>query len=150
VANGHWRHNSGGVDLNRDWGPFTQPETRLVRDDVNELVAAGMTLVLMLDFHSTGSNLFYTQLAEEPTVPEAFATRWLNASAQRLPDYEFLHDARGVSERPTTKNYFYTRFGIPAITYETGDETNRDAIEKSARVFAQEMMLLLLEEPAPP
>ena len=26
VARGHWRHNLGGVDLNRDWGAFTQPE----------------------------------------------------------------------------------------------------------------------------
>jgi hypothetical protein len=27
VDKGHWRLNDGGVDLNRDWGPFTQPET---------------------------------------------------------------------------------------------------------------------------
>ncbi len=29
VVEGHWRHNMDGVDLNRDWGPFTQPETKL-------------------------------------------------------------------------------------------------------------------------
>ena len=23
VAGGHWRHNVNGVDVNRDWGPFT-------------------------------------------------------------------------------------------------------------------------------
>ena len=38
VALGHWRHNTGGVDLNRDWGPFTQPETRLVRDHVDDIL----------------------------------------------------------------------------------------------------------------
>lgn len=30
VELGHWRHNLNGVDLNRDWGPFTQPETKSV------------------------------------------------------------------------------------------------------------------------
>jgi cytosolic carboxypeptidase protein 6 len=28
VDNGHWRHNSGGIDLNRDWEDFNQPETK--------------------------------------------------------------------------------------------------------------------------
>ena len=28
VDKGHWRLNDGGLDLNRDWGKFTQPETR--------------------------------------------------------------------------------------------------------------------------
>ena len=32
VEHGHWRHNMGGVDTNRDWKLFTQPETRAVRD----------------------------------------------------------------------------------------------------------------------
>lgn len=147
VALGHWRHNTGGVDLNRDWGPFTQPETRLVRDHVDALEAEGQTMRLMLDFHSTRKDLFYTQTAEEITNPEAFATNWMSASRERLPDFEFKHDPRPVSERPTTKNYFYTRFGIPAITVESGDETDRDAIERSAVVFAEEMMRLMLEAP---
>jgi len=30
VDNGHWRHNMGGIDLNRDWQAFNQPETRAV------------------------------------------------------------------------------------------------------------------------
>jgi hypothetical protein len=29
---GHWRHNTGGVDLNRDWEAFNQPEPRVVRE----------------------------------------------------------------------------------------------------------------------
>jgi hypothetical protein len=30
VARGHWRHNVDGTDVNRDWGPFKQPETQAV------------------------------------------------------------------------------------------------------------------------
>ena len=65
-------------------------------------------------------------------------------------DFDFKHDPRPVSDRPTTKNYFYTRFGVPAITVETGDETDRAAIERSAVVFAEEMMRLMLEAPVSP
>src|SRR3546814_1987601 len=32
VVEGNWRGNINGQDLNRDWGPFTQSETRAVRD----------------------------------------------------------------------------------------------------------------------
>src|SRR5690606_34619577 len=32
VEGGHWRHNTGGIDLNRDWEDFNQPETRAIRD----------------------------------------------------------------------------------------------------------------------
>lgn len=149
VALGHWRHNTGGVDLNRDWGPFTQPETRLVRDHVDRLLAGGAQPRLMLDFHSTQRNLFYTQMPEEGTDPPRFALDWMAASRARLPDFEFDHEPRPVSDLPTTKNYFYNRFGIPSITVETGDETNRAAIERSARIFAEEMMILMLLAPAP-
>src|SRR3546814_4989853 len=32
VVEGNWRGNINGQDLNRDWGPFTQSETRAARD----------------------------------------------------------------------------------------------------------------------
>lgn len=144
VAHGHWRHNTGNTDLNRDWGPFTQPETQIVRRWLDDLDSGEGRLRLVLDFHSTEQNLFYTQVPEEITNPPEFAARWLTAAANRLPSYDFEHDARPVSERQTTKNYFYTTYGIPAITYETGDETPRDAVKHAAVVFAEEMMKTLL------
>ena len=64
-----------------------------------------------------------------------------------MPDYEFLHDPRPVSERPTTKNYFYQTYGIPAITHETGDETPREDVRDAAVVFAEEMMRTLMAYP---
>ena len=147
VAKGHWRHNANGVDLNRDWGPFTQPETQNILPLLETLDESGTRIRLMLDFHSTRSNLFYTQLAEESELAGEFASTWLGRARQRLPDYEFEHDARETSEQANSKNYFFVRYGIPAITYELGDETERDDIRQSASVFAQEMMRLLLEYP---
>jgi hypothetical protein len=148
VAAGHWRHNVNGVDLNRDWGPFSQPETRIVRDWL-AAEGAGTRLRLMLDFHSTAENVFDTQKDEDPSDPPDFTRNWMEAAARSLPDYEFRRDAQETSEQANSKNYFYTRYGIPAITYETGDETPREAIRAATVVFAEEMMRLMLSYPPP-
>lgn len=148
VAHGHWRHNINGVDLNRDWGPFTQPETRIVRDWMARADQEGRQLRLVLDFHSTDRNVFYTQRDGDLRQVQGFTRDWLNAASQRLPEYEFEREGQETSDQANSKNYFFTRYGIPAITYETGDETPRDAIRAAAVVFAEEMMGLMLSYPA--
>ena len=40
VEHGHWRHNMAGIDLNRDWGPFTQPETQAAKSVVDRCSSA--------------------------------------------------------------------------------------------------------------
>ena len=41
---GHWRHNAGGVDLNRDWSQFHHPETQAVRDFLRKKTVEGAKL----------------------------------------------------------------------------------------------------------
>ena len=145
VAHGYWRHNVNGVDLNRDWGPFTQPETQAMKrilDDIEHDETADLTL--LLDFHSTNRNVFYTQTDEDITNPANFADLWLAATRGRV--YEFEHAPRALSELNTSKNYVFKTFGAPSITFELGDQTDRDAIRASASVFAEEMMNVLLAE----
>ena len=147
VALGHWRHNAGRTDLNRDWGAFTQPETRSVARLLDTLDASGIKLRLMLDFHSTRYTefkLFYTQREEEGVAPAAFATRWLNRVRQRLPGVGFTHRPT-KSTSDTAKKYFFERYGIPAITYELGDEADPERIAEASPVFAEEMMRVLLQ-----
>lgn len=146
VANGHWRNNVNATDLNRDWGPFKQPETRAVMNWVEEQESAGRKLVLMLDFHSTWEDLFYTPSIQDPP---GYATNWLKAVRERLPDFPFRHVPATNYDQPNSKNYFYKSRSIPAITYEVGDDTDRDAIRIAARMFAEEMMRLMLERPIP-
>lgn len=147
VAAGHWRHNAGKTDLNRDWGPFRQPETKSVGTLVQGLEERGIALRLMLDFHSTqltGTHLFYTQRPEDGDgSAHAFAAGWLQRVRRRSPDLEFVHRP-SKSEAANAKNYFFDRYGIPSITYETGDETEPDWISAAAPVFAEEMMRTLL------
>ena len=148
VANGHWRHNAGGTDLNRDWGPFKQPETQAIAKLMAGLDKLGLQPRLMLDFHATkftDSILFYTQTEEDVTNPARFASNWLTSVAERIPDYRFKHDPRPISEQPNTKGYFYVRYGIPSFTYEIGDEADREQLHVVTPVFAEEMMRVMLQ-----
>lgn len=101
---------------------------------------------MVYDFHSTRSNLFYTQIpSDNPQKPD-FATLWLQRSRSRLPDFPFSREPRKLTELTTSKNYFFRNYEIPAITYELGDETDHEEIERASRVFAQETMQILLEK----
>lgn len=145
VLGGNWRHNLGSTDLNRDWGPFEQPETRLIRDLLDALDADAKSIRVFLDFHSTDRNLFYTQDASVPTDPPDFFDAWFARAAPRLVDYPFSNEPRDVDKEGVGKNYMYHRYGIPSATYEVGDETDRHATRAAAKVFAEELMALMLE-----
>ena len=134
VALGHWRLNEHGVDLNRDWGPFTQPETNAVAGYVQRLAWKGTRLALVLDFHSTDRNLAYTQMARDQTEPAGFAVAWVRLAHEL--GAEFAHEPRPVSGRGTAKNYFFETYGIPSITYEVADEESARQVKANARAVA--------------
>ena len=144
VEHGHWRHNMAGIDLNRDWGPFTQPETQAAQAVIAQIEDPG--LALFLDFHSTRRNVFYTQPVGQDGTEYGFTAEWLSRAGDKLAGYEFGRQGAHNVGLPTSKTYIFEEFGIPAITYELGDETDRTQIAQTARVFAQEMMTLLLEQ----
>ena len=145
VAKGHWRHNANGVDLNRDWGPFTQPETQAIKTILDAIANdQDNELRLMMDFHSTKRNVFYTQFKNVETIPPNFTGQWIAGARERLEDYEFERAERETTALATSKNYVNRRFGAPAITYELGDQTDRQIIRSSAVIFAEEMMKSLL------
>lgn len=143
IALGHWRHNLDGTDLNRDWGTFEQPETRAVRDLVNSLEDSGSAIAVMLDFHATWRNVFYVPTLKDVTRPPAFATRWLRLARASGSAYEFEQAPRSSEDTTIAKNYFYRRFGVPAITVETGDDTPRGEIASTARVLADALVAVI-------
>lgn len=153
VARGNWRHNVGGIDLNRDWGPFTQKETQLVRDEMLRFKQDDAPqLYLFLDFHSTWRDIFYTQTPDMTTFPPEFTRLWLDDFAAALkpdyPDYAFEIKPGHNPDKKTSKAYMHAQFGIPAITFELGDNTDRAFIRDYARRAATTMMqrLLLIAE----
>ena len=87
VVGGNWRHNLGSVDLNRDWGLFTQPETQLMAGLLDELDQSGARLRMFVDFHSTSKNVFYA--LPGATHPPGFIPAWLAKARTRISDYPF-------------------------------------------------------------
>ena len=143
---GHWRHNTGGVDLNRDWEAFNQPETRVVRDTYTRILEApGHELWFGVDFHSTQNDVFYTLDRSLETDPPGVTDKWLDHLRTELPHYE-VNDSPSGLETPMSRNWFYSAFGAPALIYEVGDQTDRGLIREVATTAAQGTMQILLEE----
>lgn len=144
VAHGHWRANRGATDLNRDWGLFTQPETRSVKAWLDAL-PAGVRPVLMVDFHSTSRNLFYVQGdAEADAAQQRFLGAWLGGKEAAFAGYPFTIEKRNANPGSgTAKNWFHQTFAIPAYTYEVGDNADREATRTAARALAEGMLAAL-------
>ena len=150
VHHGHWRCNANDVDLNRDWSHFTQPETRAVRDQLLECRKSGdEKLCAFIDFHSTFDDVFYIPSHNPEVFPSGFTKRWFGALQDRFPNYEVSVDNNHNSHRSTSKAWVDRTLGVTAVTYEFGDETDRDTIEQVAGGAAEEMMRILLELPEP-
>ncbi|MCE7992207.1 MAG: hypothetical protein HEP71_09515 [Roseivirga sp.] len=143
---GHWRHNEGGIDLNRDWAYYRQPEVRQVCEDVIAKVNASEGEVkLGLDFHSTWSDIYYIYDDTVKSVIPGFAREWIGNIFEEIPEDQGIISPFAVNS-PVSKNWFYSEFKAEGITYEIGDGTPRDLIKKKGQVGAQEMMKILLEK----
>lgn len=147
VDAGNWRHNLHGVDLNRDWGQFHQPETRVLRDEFVRIsqLAPGR-IRFGLDFHSTQHDVFY---ATEGT--NDLTHRWLNDVQNRVPEYNVsIEESSKTSTRPTLSSTGWMErvLHVDAVTYEIGDETNRGLIRKVAQNAAESLMTQLLALPS--
>ncbi|TWU09989.1 M14 family metallopeptidase [Allorhodopirellula heiligendammensis] len=149
VHQGHWRTNANGVDLNRDWAHFTQPETRAVRDRLLQCRRSGdRRLCLFVDFHSTYNDIFYIPAPNPNIFPAGFTQQWFSSIQNRFPSYEVSVDDNHNAHRSTSKAWVNNTLGVTAVTYEFGDETDREMIQTVADGAAEEMMRLLLELPS--
>ena len=143
VVRGHWRTNQRGVDLNRDWGPFTQPETRGVAEWMARLHEQA-PLQLFIDFHSTSYDVFYMPHATDDPFPPGFAAAWRASLGSRLDDEMPAWSGDHNPGLPTAKSWVRKQYGVVAITYEVGDRTPHDRIRRVATAAAEEMMKLML------
>jgi predicted deacylase len=146
VDMGHWRHNAGGIDLNRDWENFNQPETRAIREAFSWIKDHELrTMFYALDFHSTNENLFYPIEEEIETSPDNITQKWIPFITKENPDIPFTIEEFDTSS-PIAKNWFYHTFGIDALTYEVDDRIGEEQLNKLSRSAARSLMRLLLQE----
>ncbi len=143
VDGGHWRHSAGGIDLNRDWLDFNQPEARHVRDAmVSEAERTGAPVVFAIDFHSTQEDVFYTHSRDLVPNRPGLLDAWLDSIRVAVPGYELVEEASGLGS-PVSKNWFFEALGATSVTYEVGDEQDRDLIDRVASSAARALMAVL-------
>ncbi len=149
VDAGHWRHNAGGIDLNRDWTKFNQPEGKVISDFITKKEQeTGGKFYFGIDFHSTWDDIYYP-LDRQFTDSHRphLVWNWLEKIKQAIPNYEpnIRPNAR-LEPAIVSRNYFYASHKMEAIVFEIGDNTPRKFIRKKGEVGAVELMKLLLTE----
>ena len=146
VENGYWRYNENKKDLNRDWGIFSQPETKSVN---NKLInfKDDKKIEVFIDFHSTYKNIFYISDISESHKLQNFLKNWLNNSKADLLkiDYDYKIVNSMSPNNGISKNYIFNKYNIPSVTYEVSDTEDRDKIKKSSSILSQKLMQSLLE-----
>ena len=148
VANGHWRHNSGGIDLNRDWASFNQPEIAAIRDFMQKKVnSTGGKFYCGIDFHSTWEDIYYTI---DPTLngnSPGLIPRMINDSHKLLDGIE-----PNIKPRPPddakimSMAYFFYEYGAEALIFEIGDNTPRSVVSDKGEKSAEALMQILLNK----
>lgn len=143
---GHWRHNAGGVDLNRDWSVYNQPEIKQVVSYISKSLKKNKSkLILGIDFHSTWYDVFYTNTQREGTALPRFNDEWFAAIEDHMEGY-IVNEKPGNSLKPVSKGWILHGHNAVGITYEIGDETPKDSIKKIGKVTAEQMMHILLQK----
>lgn len=122
-----WRgdpHRTAGINLNRDWGPFQQPQTQAVRDHLLAEMDSGPPLLHALDLHmgwhsrdTCGAGLTVFEEGRSPQSlidQQADFTRWFYKRA----DYtDFVWNHSDV-DRPNCAAWIWRTFGRPGQTLE--------------------------------
>ncbi len=145
VDEGNWRHSAEGVDLNRDWENFDQPETRAVQTQVLKLVKDQQAKVYFaLDFHSTYYDIFYINQIKDPATSNApgLTKKWLSGMQRSLAGFQPNIKPSGNGGN-VSKSWFSRELGAEALTYEVGDTTSRAQLKLKGRIAAEIMMQLL-------
>ena len=141
---GHWRHNAGGIDLNRDWSKYNQPEIRQTVAYIDKtLKKEKARLILGLDFHSTLYDVFYTNTERASTALPHFVEDWFHSLEANIPAYK-VNEQSANSNKPVSKGWFLNAHQAVGITYEIGDNTSKEDIKTIGKTSAEQMMRILL------
>lgn len=141
---GHWRHNANGIDLNRDWAYYRQPEVNAVTHFIVEKAKKNKNkIILSIDFHSTQKDVYYIYDNSFKTELHSKMKYWLKSIDRLVYPFHSVSSPEPLT-KPYSKVWFYMQFKAESLTYEVGDETPRDIIDKKARIAAITLMDLLM------
>ena len=140
---GYWRHNANGVDLNRDWIAFTQPETKAIKAYLESFSEQELDIKFAVDFHTSYSGPYLLTLDDQnQSQSDKTTAKWIFEIEKN--SFFRVEEKKRSQNLPYGYNYFFNQFGSEAVTYEEGDEVNRGIIRERAKVYAHHLMKVLL------
>ena len=144
VEHGHWRHNTKGVDINRDWNNFHQIETSVIRNSLSLLSFNPLQKVYYsLDFHSTDEYILYPSSDEVALFPPNFTNQWLAPLLAEFNDLSYKIE-KGSLSHPIFRNWINKLFQADGITFEFYDEFDRERLHLFSQRSAELIMGSLL------
>jgi cytosolic carboxypeptidase protein 6 len=164
VDDGFGRCNANGINLNRDWKHFLQPETRAVKDRIEHILHGRAEKVrFFIDFHSAEKDLFYV-IPTDKLLKKDFSNAkrkrrekgnalihtWISKVQSKFPDRHFEISYQSSKEKAgATDDWMFLDNDVPALTWETGFMTDRKTIRNIADTASAELskLLLLQEQP---
>ncbi len=129
------RANSAGIDLNRDWGVFSQPETRA-------LARAALLLQpqVVIDAHNWDAhdpyNAHCLEIARTMETPLGKITHQMQQACVAdlaASGYQVHPTAFGPDADPRLAHRWFARQGLPALLVETHSGDPRDAADFQRR-----------------
>ena len=147
VDNGHWRHNAGGIDLNRDWANFNQPETKAVKAFMEHKIEETQgKFYFGIDFHSTWDDIYYTVDPELKGNMPNLVYDWLDDIKKQIDGYDpNIKSNKDIEPTTVSRNYFFATYGAEALVFEIGDNTPRYFIKEKGRISANVLMKIMLD-----
>ena len=147
VDEGHWRHNYGGIDLNRDWANRNQTETASLHRFLQQRKSEGLQFQFAIDFHSTWDDIYYPIDATLMGDRGAILYKWLDAMDDKIPDYiPNIKPGKTLDPPMISSRYFFSFYNMPSLVFELGDNTPRDFLALKGQIAAQELMRLMLAD----
>jgi hypothetical protein len=131
---GHWRGNTDGHDLNRDWGPFETPEISALSRRILEL-SEKFRPAFFADFHSMQRTVIYAAPLDRGTgdVTNIFLEKLALRLGDNAPEISRSHK----SENTTSKAWSLETLGVAGFTYEVADDADLDEVAASALIAAE-------------
>lgn len=159
VDNGFGRCNANGINLNRDWKRFMQPETRAIKNRIDHLLLNKTRKIrLFIDFHSAEKDLFYVipmdklvkrdfslEKRKKREKGDAMIHAWISKIQSKFPNRQFEVSYQSSREKAgATDDWMFLDNDVPALTWETGFLTDRGSISSIADTASVELTKLLL------
>ncbi len=152
-AGANTRANHNGTDLNRDWGVFSQPETRAVSEAVQQIRPA-----LIVDAHNwDGSDEYDADCIEIPREMQSAKGRASHAMQQlavrdlAASGYAVHSTAWGADTDPHLAHRWFQNRGITSLLVEThyGPVSDRADFERREGMYTALIHCLAKRNPAP-